>query len=119
MKSNNSKSTILVIVLGFIVMHLLFAWEWAIIVSLVVGIFGISSEYISQKIEWIWYMITRVLQHILPNILLMLVFFLILFPLSILYKLFHRDLLMLSNKHNTYFVNVNKKVDKSSFEKSW
>ena len=119
MKSDSSRSTVLVIVVGFLALHLIFSWNWAVIVSLVVGVLGIISVSTSRKIEWLWFKIAGILQYIIPNILLTLIYFLILFPLSILSKLFHKDLLMLSDKHNSYFVDVNKKVDKESFEKTW
>ena len=119
MKSDDSKSTILVIVVGFLALHVIFSWSWAVIVSLVVGIIGILSEYASRIIEYIWMKIARILQYIIPNILLTLIYFFMLFPLSILAKMFTKDILMLSKKYDSYFVNINKKADKQRFEKPW
>jgi hypothetical protein len=119
MKTGTSKSTILVISMGFLMLYLVFAWKWPIYVSLIVGAIGIVSSYLSKKIEWIWMQISKVMEYIVPNLLLSIVFFLILFPISLLFKLFNKDSLMLSDKYKTYFVDINKEMDKKSFEKTW
>jgi len=118
-KMDTSKSTILVISMGFLILHLAFSWQWAIVVSLVVGVIGIVSSYLSSKIEWAWMKLAQLLGYIVPNILLTIVFFLFLFPISLLSKLFTKDPLMLSNKYSSYFIDVNKEMNKKSFEKTW
>jgi hypothetical protein len=105
--------------MGFIVLYLVFLWKWALIVSLVIGLTGILSAYLGRKIEWIWMKLAMIMGYIFPNIFLSIVFFLFLFPLSLFSKLFRKDPLMLSIKNNTYFINVNRKMDKKSFEKTW
>ena len=119
MKKDTTKSTILVISMGFLILHLAFVWHWAAVVSLSVGIIGIVSSYLSRKIEWVWMKLSQLLGYIIPNIILCIVFYLILFPISLLSKLFTKDPLMLSSKYDTYFVNVNNEMDKSSFKKMW
>lgn len=119
MRKDKSKSTILVITIGFLAIHLVFSCYWAAIVSLIVGIIGIVSSYLSAKIDWAWMKLSKLLSYIIPNIILSIVFFLFLFPISLLSKLFNKDLLMLSNKYDSYFIDVNKELDKKSFEKMW
>jgi hypothetical protein len=119
MKTDTSKSTILVISMGFLVLFLVFSWQWAVFVSLAVGIIGITSNSLSQKIEKGWMISARFLSYIIPPILLGMVFYFFLFPISIISRLFTRDPLMLSNKYKTYFVDINKEVDKKNFEKIW
>lgn len=119
MKSDTSKSTILVISMGFLVLHLIFAWQWAVIVSLIVGIVGIVSTFLSKKIEWGWTKLAQFMGYIISNILLSIVFYLFLFPISLLSKLFSKDPLMLSKEYSTYFIDINKEMDKKSFEKIW
>ena len=119
MKTDTSKSTILIISMGFLVLYLALSWQWAVFVSLIVGIIGIISTFLSKKIEWVWMKIAQLLGCIFPNILLSIVFFLFLFPLALLSKLFTKDPLMLSRNYNSYFINVNKEMDKKSFEKTW
>jgi len=118
MKADTSK-TMLTISMGFLALHLIFLWKWAIIVSLIVGIIGITSPFLSIKIEWIWMKLAYVLGLIIPKIMFTLVFYLFLFPLALLYRIFNKDTLMLSKKYKSYFIDVKKEIDKKSFEKTW
>ena len=119
MKTDTSKSTILIISTGFLILYLVFSWQWAVIVSLIVGVVGIISSFLSKKIEWWWMKLSQFMGYIIPNILLSIVFFLFLFPISLFSKLFSKDPLMLSKKYKTYFIDINKEIDKKSFEKIW
>jgi hypothetical protein len=118
-QKETSKTTMLVISMGFLIFYLVFSWDWAVWVSLGAGITGIVSLWLSQKIEWLWMKLAKVLSFIIPNILLSMVFFLILFPLALLSRLFHKDPLMLSPKYKSYFVEINREMEKSSFNKTW
>ena len=119
MKTDTSKSTILLISVGFLILYLVFSWQWAVIISLIVGVAGIVSSFLSKKIEWGWMKLAQLLGYIIPNILLSLVFLLLLLPISLLSKLFRKDPLMLSKKYKTYFIDINKEVDRKSFEQIW
>ena len=119
MEKDTPKSTILVISMGFLSLHIAFSWHWAVIVSLIVGIVGIVSPFLSRKIEWVWLKLSQLLGYIIPNVLLSIVFYLFLFPISLISKLFTKDPLMLSKKYNTYFIDINKEIDKKSFKKTW
>jgi hypothetical protein len=119
MKKDTSKSTMLVISMGFLILYLLFSWQWAVIVSLVVGLMGIVSNALSKRFEWVWMTLSRIFSYVMPSILLGIIFYLFLFPLSLLSKLFTKDPLMLLKKYSTYFVNVEKTFDKKNMEKPW
>jgi hypothetical protein len=119
MKKDTSKSTILVISMGFLILYLVFAWRWAVTTSLVIGLVGILSNTLSNKIEWAWMKLSHVLSLIVPSVLLTIIFYLILFPISLFSKLFTKDPLMLSNKHSSYFVDIKKEFNKKSFETIW
>lgn len=118
-KKETSRTTLLIISAGFLLIYLVLKEDWAIYVSLAVGILGSSSLYLSKKIEWIWLKIGQILSYIVPNILLILIFFLILYPLSLISKIFTKDPLMLSSKHESYFINVDRDFDKKSMENIW
>jgi hypothetical protein len=119
MKTEKTKSTMLIISMGFLFLFIVFSWKWAVIVSFAVGIVGIVSPFLSRQIEWAWMKLARVMGYIVPNILLTLAFFLFLYPLSLLSRLFRKDPLMLSKKYNTYFIDINKVMTKESFERIW
>ncbi|HOI25617.1 MAG TPA: SxtJ family membrane protein [Caldisericia bacterium] len=113
------KNNLLVISIGFLALYLIFHWSWAVYVALTVGLIGIFSPFLSQKVSWLWMQLSRVLSYIMPNILFSLVFFLILFPISLLYRIFHKDPLRLHNRYESNFIEVNKSYPPESFEKIW
>lgn len=121
MTNDNMYSRILTISMGFLALHLLFSWKWAAVVSLAVGVVGLTSLFLGRKIEWAWMKLTELLGHVVPKILLGIVYYLILFPLSALARLFNKDSLMLSGDHKSYFVDVEKSrvFDKTYFERPW
>ena len=112
--------TCLTIAVGFIVVFLATKGQWAIYVSLIVGAIGLFSDYLSQKIDFVWMKLTWVLSLIVPNILLGAIFYLFLFPISMLSKLFGKsDPLLLKNNNNSTFTTEHKEFSKASFEKPW
>jgi len=122
MKSPKSEATktVLTITIGFLAIYVITKWEWTISMSLIIGLMGILSSYLSKKIDFIWIKLTWLLSMIVPNILLFVIFFLFLLPIAILSRIFGRkDPLSLKNTTNSLFKNSNKKFGKVSFEKPW
>jgi hypothetical protein len=119
LKSNPTK-TALTISMGFLVIYLISGWKWAVITSLVIGLIGVFSPFLSRKVEFLWMKLTYFLGLIVPNILLGAIFYLFLFPIAILSKLFKKkDPLFLNNHHQSTYVMANRTYAKSSFEKPW
>jgi len=54
MKKDTSKSTIFVISMVFLILYLVFSWEWAVVTSLVIGVIGVVSNTLCKVIEKGW-----------------------------------------------------------------
>lgn len=120
LKRKEPVQTILAIVTGFLAVYLVFNWKWAAWVSLTVALAGLLSPFLSEKIEFIWAKLGYVLSLIVPNVLLSLIFYLFLFPLAALSKLFgQKDTLVLKNRLDSMYTNTDKSFNKDSFEKPW
>ena len=64
--------------------------------------------------------LAQLLGYIVPNVLLTLMFFTVLFPVAILSQLFRRkDPLMLKNKKSSTFREIDRCFRKQDFEKMW
>ena len=106
---SNPVKTVLTISLGFIVIYLITKWKYALSISLLIGIMGIFSDYLSKKIDFLWMKLASLLSLIIPNILLGTIFYLFLFPIAILSKIFgKKDPLLLKNKPETFFIHTGK-----------
>lgn len=120
LNKTNPVKTVLVISTGFLVIFLITKMNWALIVSLIVGLIGIFSTYVSKKIDFLWMKLTWMLSLIIPNILLSLLFFLFLFPLALFAKLFgEKDPLNLKNNKDSIYRASDKAFEKASFENTW
>ncbi len=123
MKANNKTNaakTVLTISVGFILVYLITKAHWALQVAFIVGLIGVLSDYLSKKIDYLWMKLTWILSMIVPNILLGAVFYLFLFPIALISKVFgKKDNLKLRNKSASVFVETNKTFDKHSFENPW
>ena len=116
-KKTNPITTILIIVLGFIVVYWATGAKLWLGVSLVVGVAGFISGTLAKAIDWCWMKLAWLLGLIIPNILLGLIFYLFLTPLGWLSRLGGKDALSLKNTKNSLFKDTNKQYSKPSFEK--
>ena len=117
---SDPRQTILVITLGMIVVYLAFQVKWAITAALVVGVAGLLSDTLAEKIDWLWMKLTWVLSMIVPNILLSAVFYLFLTPIAIFSRIFgEKNPLSVRNIAPSLFKDHGKPFDKASFEKPW
>lgn len=118
-KSEPAK-TVLTITVGFLVIFLITKLKWMLLVALVVGLIGILSTYLGKQIDFLWMKLTWVLGKIVPNILLSVIFYLFLFPVALLSRVFgKKNLLNLKNTQESLFKEKGKAFDKASFEKPW
>ena len=118
-KSNPAK-TILTISIGFILVFYITKNDFFLTISFCLGIIGITSNYLSLIIEKIWFKIAEILSLIIPNILLGVIFYLFLFPISIVQKMLTKNnSLKLKNLNTSTYVDKNQKFDKKSFINPW
>ncbi|WP_167611717.1 hypothetical protein [Maribellus sediminis] len=119
-KKNNATKTVLIISIGFAIIFLVTNSKWLLIVSVTVGLLGAISDKISGLIHFLWMKLAKILSYIIPNILLSLIFYLFLFPLSVLSKVFgNKDGLNLNNRNNSLWKTHDKTINKEYFEKTW
>lgn len=103
-----------------LVLYVLTLQSVLLYVALVVAVTGVFLPTPARYIHYFWMKLAEVLAHVTQPVLLGLIFYCLLFPLSLLSKLTRkRDPLLLSDKTKTTFVEVNKQFDKQSFEKTW
>ena len=96
----NPHKTILTICTGLLLISILTEIKSIILVSLIIGIIGVFSKYLSEKIERFWFMISKLLSYIIPNLVLSIVFYFFLFPIS----LFTKFLIKRSSKNKKYTI---------------
>jgi len=90
-KPARAKETVLVITVGFMVLYLVFRSKIFIDISLAIGAAGILSNYLSERIDWVWSKLSAVLAVVSNTVLLTLVFILVLTPMAVVRRLRRKD----------------------------
>lgn len=109
----------LIIAAGFIVLFLIFKLNWMLIVSLAVAVLGAMSKLATQGITWVWFKIAEILGWINSRILLGAIFFLFLFPLSLLMRALNKITIKMKKQKDTYYSERNHTYTTEDLENSW
>jgi hypothetical protein len=119
-KELTPSKTVLTIVIGFLVIYAVTHFTWALWVAIVVGALGLASSFLAQKIQDLWMGLSTVLSYIIPPILLSIIFYVLLFPIAVLSRIFgEKDPLQLKKTDESLFKTVDKEFTKDTFEKTW
>lgn len=122
MKRERTLETMLVITVGLLVLHLIFKKPWLLTAALVLGLVGVFSNFLSEKITLGWMKIAEVLGRINAAVLLSVVFFLFVTPIAFVRKLFSKtDALRLRDARNapTLYEDRNHAYAAKDLENTW
>ena len=121
-KSNitETSKTVLTITTALLIVYLFTGWPWTIWAGVVLGVAAVFSKTASGLIHTGWMKFAYLLSLIIPNVLLTIIFYLILFPLAIISRIFSKEpALKLQNNSDTMFTERVKTFSKEDFEKPW
>jgi len=116
----NPSVTVLTISMSLLIVHFITSWNWPVIASLITGVACVIFPGLAVKVDYIWKKVTSSVGVIVQHFILILVYYLFLFPLAMGARLFSKDdPLQLSNNSSSTFVDVNKTVSKKDLERPW
>lgn len=119
-KQNEPLKTVLVITAGMLVFYFFKRYDWLLYVAIIISIAGLLSPFMARKIDQLWMKLAYILSFIAPTIFLTALFYVFLFPVSLLYRLFRKtDPLILTNNVNSTFKDTEKKFAPRHFENLW
>ena len=120
MNKEKNSETILVICIGLMVLFLIFKIKAFLTASLLIGLAGIFSDWLSAKITWAWLKLATILGEINGKILLSIVFFLILTPIALLMKMVGKvSFRIKKNNATTFYEERNHLYTASDIENIW
>lgn len=90
-----------------------------LLLSLILVFIGISSPWLSQKISWLWLKFSEALGFVMSKVILSVVFFIFLLPLSLMQKIFKKDSLSLKRKNTSYYSERNHSYNGKDLENMW
>jgi hypothetical protein len=118
MDKANLKS-ILVITVGFTIIGFFTHSDWPFYVAVTVGIVSIISERAAGFINTIWFGLARVLGYINSRILLTIIYYFFLFPLSLISRLSGKKSIILKQNDTSYYSIRNHQYEKADLENPW
>ena len=124
MKREKTIETMLVITVGMLVLYFVFrqrTWgNYFLIASLIFGLIGVFSNFLSEQVAWVWGKIAHYLGTFNSYVLLSVVFFVFLTPVAFLYKLTRKDTLKLkAQKNGTVYEERNHLYVAKDLENVW
>jgi predicted membrane protein len=123
MKREKNLETMLVITVGMLVLYFIFrSKSWAnnlLIASLVFGLIGVFSDFLSEKVAWVWGKIAHILGTFNSYVLLTAIFFIFLTPVAFLFKLTRKDNLKLKAQKGTVYEERNHLYVAKDLENVW
>ena len=82
---------------------------WALIVSIIFLILGILKSNILTPLNKVWFKFGILLGHIISPIIMALIFFLVVTPISFIMRIFGKDILNLKkNNNSSYWIKKDK-----------
>lgn len=119
MDKKKSAETILVLVLALVVLYWLLGKRYLLSIALLLGAIGIFVPFLAGKIHWAWMKLGHFMGYITGKIILSIIFFCMLYPLSLVSKLFRKNTLKTKPGSNSYFKERNFVYTKDTMENIW
>lgn len=111
-------SSLTVIAIGFIVLYIVFHKYWMFI-PVGIALLGFLINAVGEFLHKCWMLIAKVLGFINSRILLTLLFYVLLTPLALVFRLFNKARLKHTLKNNTSFVIRNHQYTIQDLRNPW
>jgi len=102
-------------------MILFFAFDVEVLLPIALGLIlvGLISKWLSAKIIWVWFKLSEGMGYVMSRVILTIVFFLFLFPISVLYRMFNKDTLKLRKTGRSTYTDRSHTYTATDLENPW
>lgn len=111
--------TVLALCLALLIVHFVFEQAWAVPASLALGLLGLLSGTLARWIHLFWLRLTHYLGFVMTHVLLFLVFYLFLWPISLLYQLAGKRTMRKRVGEQSNYVDRDHVYGKEEMERMW
>ena len=119
MNREKKLEAILVIAIGFLVLFFVFKIKIFVFIPILVLLLSVISDLCLNGITWLWFKISEVLGWINSRILLGVVFFIILVPISFIARLLNKTAIKLKKSNDSYYKVRNHSYTPEDIENMW
>ena len=116
-----TSKTISVLTLASLIVYAFFNVKWLLWISLLLTLGNAFESRLTTVLAFYWMKFSTVLGAFNSRFILALIFYLILTPLALVYRIFKRPLVdhFRVNIRQSYFENINKTYTPADFENTW
>lgn len=119
-KKGRPTETCLVIATGLLVIYLLHPAKALIYVAIALGVVGAFIPSLAKWVDRAWYKLAEGMGWVMSKVMLTLVFFVFLFPVALLSRVFgKKDSLQLKKKSGSYWTERNHVYEGKDLENVW
>ncbi|MBF0456801.1 MAG: hypothetical protein HQK99_02780 [Nitrospirae bacterium] len=117
----DTQKTINVLVLAGIAGFILFGKGWLMWMAFVLMVLNVFVEPVARTVAGAWMKFAEVIGQVNSKVLLSMAFYLVLTPLSVLYRIFNKELVwhFKAKGRKTVFDDVKEPYSKKTFERQW
>lgn len=111
--------TSIVLTAAFLLLYFLKPRELFLYIAFGFGITGIFIKPLAKIIAFLWFKFADILNFFVSKLILGTIFYLILFPISVLYRLTKKDPLNIKSGGTSHWIARNKKYEAKDLENIW
>ncbi|HSH20125.1 MAG TPA: SxtJ family membrane protein [Draconibacterium sp.] len=119
MDRSKSIETSLVLTTGFLTLFLIMGNEWLLYLALAFGVIGIFVKPLANYVAIAWFKLADFLNFFMSKIILGTLFFVVLWPVSLLYKISNKDKLQIKKSKNSNWTERNHNFSSADLENIW
>jgi hypothetical protein len=119
MDRTKTLETSLVLTTGFLLIYLITKSDLFLYLAFAFGITGIFIKPLAKYIAIAWFKLAEILNFVVSKIVLGILFFVVLFPVSLLYRISNKDKLRLKRSENSTWIERNHTYSSADLENIW
>lgn len=119
MDRTKALETSLVLTTGFLLIYLLTKNDLFLYLAFAFGITGIFVKPLAKYIAIAWFKLADILNYFISKIILGTLFFVVLFPVSLMYKISNKDKLRLKRSKSSIWIERNHTYSSADLENIW
>ena len=119
MNKEKKLESVVIIAAGFIILFLVFKIKWFLLTALLVSILSVMSNFVLDKITWLWFKIAEILGWINSCILLGIIFFIFLSPLAFVMRLMNKGSIKFNKQEGSYYHERDHTYVNEDLENTW
>ena len=118
-QNNSTYGSVLAIMFGLLIFYYIYKLNILLIIAFSLCALSLLSYKISLLIHKIWIYLAMVLSRIISPIILSIFFYFFLFPISLLSKIFRKNIIVKKDNLSSMYKTVNTNFSNTDFEETW